>query len=605
MRWNLTLAISEVRPPHRTHPPTENFNMDEFDNVEYDAGAAGGETLAVGEHVYDEAQLQKQTEALRSQQSQDTYIPEAVTEFIGYFRKCLLTGSEYQVLGCYESSWRKLSERFYKGDKLWPSPDAVVGIVDDDPIFMLFYKEVYYRHVYSRSGARAITQEQRADSYRNYCELFSMVLNENVEVELPAVWIWDIVDEFVYQFTCYARGEGHGEKENEQEGHGQAKHGHGTSEIWGMFSVLNILYSLAGRAAPLSQSAAVAKGSLAQTMGYFANIGLLKMHTQLGDFTTALKCLGEAPLDKRAFFTRVASAHFNVYYYVSVCYMMLGRYADATKTVSHILQYIARTRNLERSPYDSLAKRTAQGYAVLALSVGCAPTRLDDPLHSILRERFGDQLAALRRGGASARKAAKELFVYCAPKFVSVSEDDCTSPADVLEVHARIFLLSACHALDEMALRPYLSLYASTEVSKLALFTAGEADAEPESDGAAEKAKSTEAKPDVVSMRASLMGYKARTRQPRWALSVSNDGDNNNNNTAPSTGSKGGNLLQGDVVNVSDLDIVLDADRVHVAETKSGRRFADWFIRSTIKNYGVQEYVANPDKEQPKRRNNK
>lgn len=568
---------------------------------EYDEFDAAGETLAVGEHVYDEAQLQQQNEALKTR-AQDAYIPEAVQEFITYFRKCLTSGSEYQVLSCYENSWRKLSDRFYKGDKLWPGPDAVAGIVDDDPVFMLFYKEVYYRHVYSRSGSNSITHEQRADSYRNYCELFSLILNENVEVELPAVWIWDIVDEFVYQYTCYARGD---DTEASAAAAAAAATNGGNStttpatgksgdDIWGMFSVLNILYSLVGRAAPLNQGVAQAKGSLAQTMGYFANIGLLKMHTQLGDFTTALNCLGNAPLDKRAFFTRVASAHFTVYYCVAFCYMMLGRYADGIKNISHILQYISRTRNLDRSPYDSLAKRTAQAYAVLALCVGCSPTRLDDPLHSILKERFGDQLSDLRRGGKTAAAAARELFVYCAPKFVSVSYsgDESASAADTLEMHALVFLTTIQHALDEMALRPFLSLYASTEVSKLALFTAGESDTA-----------------DVVAMRALLLGYKARTRQPRWANanSTANAGASatESSTSLPSTAASSGSLLQGNVVNVSDLDIVLDGDRVHVAETKSGRRFADWFIRSTFKNYGIQEYVANPDKEVKQPRNRK
>jgi translation initiation factor 3 subunit L len=43
--------------------------------------------------------------------------------------------------------------------------------------------------------------EQRFESYRNYCKLFNAILSAErpLELELPIQWLWDIIDEFIYQ----------------------------------------------------------------------------------------------------------------------------------------------------------------------------------------------------------------------------------------------------------------------------------------------------------------------------------------------------------------------------------------------------------------------
>ena len=43
--------------------------------------------------------------------------------------------------------------------------------------------------------------EQRFESYYNYCNLFNYILNADgpAPLELPNQWLWDIIDEFIYQ----------------------------------------------------------------------------------------------------------------------------------------------------------------------------------------------------------------------------------------------------------------------------------------------------------------------------------------------------------------------------------------------------------------------
>ena len=87
-----------------------------------------------------------------------------------------------------------------------------------DQIFLILYRELYYRHVYSRLQPDI---DDRFHSYENSCELFNYLLStapsptQNhpltltpdsdgpVELQLPEQWLWDIIDEFIYQFQSF------------------------------------------------------------------------------------------------------------------------------------------------------------------------------------------------------------------------------------------------------------------------------------------------------------------------------------------------------------------------------------------------------------------
>ena len=66
---------------------------------------------------------------------------------------------------------------------------------------------MYYRHLYARCTPDL---RQRCDSWKNYCELFGLLLQSKVNMQLPNQWLWDMIDEFIYQFQsfCQYRWEG-------------------------------------------------------------------------------------------------------------------------------------------------------------------------------------------------------------------------------------------------------------------------------------------------------------------------------------------------------------------------------------------------------------
>jgi translation initiation factor 3 subunit L len=343
-------------------------------------------------------------------------------------------------------------------------------------------------------------------------------------------WAWDVIDEFIYQFNsfCSYRQKVALKAENEEE----IQLLRDNPNTWGCYSVLNVLYSLIQRSQISEQLAAMKRGEdqsqyageygnrpLYKMLGYFSIIGLLRVHCLLGDFSLALKTLDDIELNKKAMFARVMAAHFTTYYYVGFSYMMMRRYADAIRMFSHILVYVSRTKNFQKNAqYDSITKKNDQMYALIAICVAFHPTRLDDTIHTALREKYGEQFNRLQRGGPESLPLFEELFRSACPKFISPTPPEFDNPEiniDPVEHHLRIFMDEVKNNMWSPTVKSYLKLYTTMDLKKLAGFL----EVEPEK------------------LRNWLLVNKQRSRQTRW--------------------SEGG-LLEGDVVNSSDLDYAME-----------------------------------------------
>ena len=366
-----------------------------------------------------------------------------------------------------------------------------------------------------------------------------------------------MIDEFIYQFESFCRYRNRVARTNSNEEEAQLLRD--TPNTWGCYSVLNVLYSLIQRSQISEQLAAMKRNedpmtvagdygsrNLYRMLGYFSIIGLLRVHCLLGDFSLALKTLDDIELNKKAMFARVMAAHFTTYYYVGFSYMMMHRYADAIRMFSHILVYVSRTKNFQKNAqYDSITKKNDQMHALVAICVALNPTKLDDTIHTALREKYGDQLVRLQRGGPESLPLFEELFRSACPKFISPTPPDFDNPAvniDPMEHHLSIFMSEIKATMFSPTVKSYLKLYTTMDLKKLAGFL----EVEPEK------------------LRGWLLVNKQRSRQVRW--------------------SEGG-LLDGDVVNNNELDYAIVGDLIHVSEAKVGRRLVDWYLRNLSRTY--------------------
>ncbi|KAK0630561.1 eukaryotic translation initiation factor 3 subunit L [Bombardia bombarda] len=402
--------------------------------------------------------------------------------------------------------------------------------------------------------------EVKFQSYDAYCSLFHYILNSEgpVDLEPPSYyWAWDVIDEFIYQFNSFSTYRAR-----------IARQGNNAEEIqllrenpntWGCYSVLNVLYSLIQKSQITEQLAAMKRNeepmtvagdygskNLYKMLGYFSIVGLLRVHCLLGDFSLALKTLDDIELNKKAMFARVMAAHFTTYYYVGFSYMMMRRYGDAIRMFSHILVYVSRTKNFQKSAqYDSITKKNEQMYALIAICIAFQPTRLDDTIHTALREKYGDQLLKLQRGGPESLPIFEELFRTACPKFISPVPPNFDSPEeniDPIEHHLAVFMDEVKTNMWSPTVKSYLRLYTTMDLKKLAGFL----EVQPEE------------------LRSFLLVNKQRTKQLRWT---------------------DGGLLEGDLVNVSDLDYAMQGDLIHISEAKVGRKLVDWYLRNLSRTY--------------------
>ncbi|KAL4254001.1 hypothetical protein AB1N83_013796, partial [Pleurotus pulmonarius] len=113
-------------------------------------------SLAIGNYgqsAYDEAQIQPTqiaeatlmaVQQHMAQQAAFSQIPDAVKNFIIHFHRAVLDNNLAEITIAYESGWNKFTEKFYAKTE-WPEAEVIAPLVNDDPIFLILYRELYYR----------------------------------------------------------------------------------------------------------------------------------------------------------------------------------------------------------------------------------------------------------------------------------------------------------------------------------------------------------------------------------------------------------------------------------------------------------------------------
>ena len=492
----------------------------------------------------------------RQYAQQTSYIvPDVIKNFLLVFQKAVNDQNLFEIQNAYENGFNKLTDRFFKTSP-WPEAEVIAPIVQNDHTFLTLYKELYYRHIYARVQTGP-TLDQMFESYYNYCNLFNFILNAEgpVHLELPNQWLWDIIDEFIYQFQCFSIHRSKISKKTEDDIN--VLRGH--PKIWNVHSVLNVLHSLVEKSSinrqlevytsggdPESVAGEFGQHSLYKMLGYFSLIGLLRLHSLLGDYYQALKVLESIDFNKKNMYSRVPACQITTFYYVGFCYMMMRRYQDAIRTLSNVLLYIQRTKQMFQSRaqlYDQITKMNDKMYTLLAVCLVLHPMRIDESVHSQLREKFADKMLRMQKGDI---EEFTSNFSFACPKFLSPVPPNYDTPSVVN--HKEPFMLQHKVFIDEVqqqvllpTIRSYLKLYTTLPLSKLAGFM----------------------EMPVDELKTHLMCFKHKMKNVVWT--------------------KGTSGLEGEFQSASEVDFYIDKDMIHIADTKVARRYGDFFIRQIHK----------------------
>jgi len=458
--------------------------------------------------------------------------------------------------------YQRLTERYYKQIP-WPTADQIAPLVDPaDESFLVLYKELYFRHFHLFLQPSV---DDRIDSFQNYIDLFNIILGLNVdspELELPIGWMWDIFDEFIYQFQSFHQFRTRTKELTKDEIQLLKRHEH----VFSGQTVIRYLHALVKRSGITPTKLSSTNGDKSEKkeeggkekdskdekkdekeeavvapfikmLAQFSLIGLCRVNSLLGDYTSALKVLETIDLNnKRSPFFQVPSAHFTLYYYMGLSYLMLRRYVDAIKSLS---TFINRSDDGVPRP---LNKRVDQMHGLLAVAISLAPQRLNENLQNALRDKFGDKIQRMQRGEIA---IYEEMLNYSLPKFISDATpnfaQENNSDQDAQRLQLKILMQDIKQRQNLPEIYSYLKLCTVVGLPKLAAFL----------------------KTDEDTLNQMLVNLKHKTRNLRWRA--------------------GGGPASGKYVSSAEVDFCVIKDLVHVAEYKAARRYGEFFIRQILR----------------------
>jgi translation initiation factor 3 subunit L len=417
----------------------------------------------------------------RDDKPSDFLLPESVKSWFTLLYTHLISGSASEMARLYDREFHTLTNNYFKQSS-WPEPAAIAPLVDDDATFLVLYKQLYFRHMFSKLSP---TFDFKIASWDNYCEIFDGVLDGSLEVDaLPSQWTFDLVNEFVYQYQSFAqyRAKVAASSKNDQETAQLEAH----SGIWDTTKVLNYLHAIVHKSnirAVLKKEDA-APSEFLQELGYYALICLSRAHVLYGDYYTSLQLL--APIDfynkggavdgKKAtdqIHEKAPLCHVSVFYHRGVAQLMLEDFAGAIRSFSTIILQVHRSRNYYArfADYDQLNKHTEKALALLAIALFLCPSqRVNEQLHAMIRDKYSDKQSKLQKGDLA---VLNDWFSFATPKFILPTILPATTTnrsQEVSQLQLANFIAIVERQQHVPSLRAYVKLYRSISLDKLARF---------------------------------------------------------------------------------------------------------------------------------------
>ncbi|KAI7755431.1 hypothetical protein M8C21_027738 [Ambrosia artemisiifolia] len=443
-----------------------------------------------------------------------SYVPDPVKSFVVHLYRHIREKNVYEIHQMYETSFHTLSDRLFKGTP-WPSVEAVAQYVDND-------------HV---------------------------VLHGVVNMQLPNQWLWDMVDEFVYQYQSFCQYRAKMKTKTEQEIALLRQH----DQAWNVYGVLNFLQALMEKSSIIQILEKEKEGveqftatdgydysggsNVLKVLGYFSMVGLLRVHCLLGDYQTGLKCLLPIDISQQGVYTSVIGSHITTIYHYGFANLMLRRYVEAIHEFNKILLYIYKTKQYhQKSPqYEQILKKNEQMYALLTICLSLCPQvkLVDETVNSQLREKYGEKMSRMQRYDDESFALYDELFSYACPKFITPSAPSYEEPLvnynqDAYRLQLKLFLYEVKQQQQLSAVRTFLKVYSTISLEKLASYM----------------------EVDVATLRTILMAYKHKTHSV---------------------------VADGKTVSNADIDFYIDNDLIHVVESKTPKQYGDYFLRQIVK----------------------
>ena len=285
--------------------------------------------------------------------------------------------------------------------------------------------------------------------------------------------MWDIVDEFVYQYQSFSFFRGKGSNRSAED----LQILKANSQVWDTCAVLTSLSKLASKCDFSRYSVSYKhdddKVDTLQSLGFYSQIALARVDMLMGDYLSAIHILESMEQLRKGPQAKLLTSNVTFYYILGFSYMMTQRFKDACRAFHSLLLGVSRSKQLQSrsGPYDHVLKTSDRVYALLAIIITLSPQRLDDMIDTTIREKYGDKLMRLQQGHEN---TFEELFNAACPKFVVINPHLYDGQLDYsLEGHRlqwKVF-----HSIVQQynlisTLRSFLRLYTTIPIAKLASY---------------------------------------------------------------------------------------------------------------------------------------
>lgn len=420
----------------------------------------------------------------RDDKPADFLLPESVKNWFTQLYTHLVSGNASEMARLYDREFQNLTNNYFK-QTAWPEPSAIEPLVDSDPTFLVLYKQLYFRHLFSKMQPGF---EMKVQSWQNYCEIFDGVLNQSLEIDaLPSQWVFDIVGEFVYQYQSFSQYRAKVTTKSDAE----IAQYQANLHIWDTTKVLNYLHALV-RVSNIrailknEETATPAPSEFLKELGYYALICLSRAHVLYGDFYTALQLLEPIDFynksargsDKKTtdqIYEKSPMCHVSVFYHMGVAQLLVEDFAGAIRSFSTIILQVQRSRNYYSrfADYDQINKHAEKALALLSIALFVCPgQRVNEQIHALIREKYSDKQAKLQKGELD---VLNDWFSFATPKFILptvpfVAGDKTNCSAEVSQLQLKNFVAIVARHQHVPSLRSYVKLYRSIDVAKLARF---------------------------------------------------------------------------------------------------------------------------------------
>ena len=204
--------------------------------------------------------------------------------------------------------------------------------IAQDKIFFALYKELYFRHFHWRNP-QDVTIYTRFDSWVAYSQVFKALLDADSDVVLPIEWIYDIIDEYVFQFQAFSTYKTESEKLTDQE-----KQLLKDDQKWNAAETTKILYHVALKGGVVVQDDLNKKvTTMKKILGYFSLVGLTKIQILIGDYHSANLILNHLKIPSLRKIVRLNVCHVSVEYFRGFVQIMTGDFATALQTLAKLV----------------------------------------------------------------------------------------------------------------------------------------------------------------------------------------------------------------------------------------------------------------------------